>query len=97
MVLTYDPNDSEGGLKLIEDLTVNACRIQNRVLDEILTQNARTEYLQGYLNGRVDKESFKRDVPVVKYEDIKCYIERLANGDPSEIISAQPITELLTR
>lgn len=97
MLLSYDPNDSEGGLKLLEDLTVNARPTQDQVLDEILTRNARTGYLKTYLNGRVDKGSFKTDVPVVNYEDIKPYIERLANGDSSEIISAEPITELLTR
>ncbi|KAI3410870.1 uncharacterized protein J3R85_018300 [Psidium guajava] len=96
MLLGYDPNDSEAGLKLLEDLTTDANQIQGQVLREILTQNARTEYLGCFLDGRVDKELFKEKVPVVNYEDIKPYIERIANGERSEIISSQPITELLT-
>ncbi|XP_030529223.1 indole-3-acetic acid-amido synthetase GH3.17 [Rhodamnia argentea] len=96
MLLGYDPNDNEAGLKLLEDLTRDANQIQGQVLKEILTQNAQTEYLSGFLDGRVDKELFKKKVPVVNYEDIKPYIERIANGEQSEIISSQPITELLT-
>ncbi|KAJ4850329.1 hypothetical protein Tsubulata_006739 [Turnera subulata] len=96
MVPTYDPNDDEAGLKLLEDLTTNAHHIQQQVLEEILKKNAQTEYLRGFLNGRSDKEIFKEKVPVVNYEDIKAYIERIANGEPSNIISSQPIIELLT-
>ncbi|GAV88170.1 GH3 domain-containing protein [Cephalotus follicularis] len=96
MLPKYDPNDNETGVKLLEDLTTNAYQIQQQVLDEILTGNVQTEYLNGYLNGQSNKELFKRKVPVVRYEDIKSYIERICNGESSEIISAQPITELLT-
>ncbi|KAK9934232.1 hypothetical protein M0R45_021384 [Rubus argutus] len=66
MIPSYDPHDSEYGLKLLEDLTTNAYEVQ------------------------------QKKVPVVNYEDVKPYIERIANGEPSEIISAQQITELLT-
>ncbi|XAR64326.1 hypothetical protein NMG60_11024622 [Bertholletia excelsa] len=96
MLLTCDPTDYEAGMKLLESLTIRADRVQEQVLDEILTQNANTEYLRGFLNGQSDKRLFKKNVPIVDYEDIKPYIERIANGAPSEIISAQPITELLT-
>ncbi|KAF5726615.1 auxin-responsive GH3 family protein [Tripterygium wilfordii] len=96
MLPSYDPNDNEGGIKLLEDLTMNACQIQNQVLEEILSANADTEYLKGFLEGKLDKESFKNNVPIVNYEEIKSYIERIANGEPSDIISAEPITELLT-
>ncbi|OWM76270.1 indole-3-acetic acid-amido synthetase GH3.17-like [Punica granatum] len=96
MLPSYDPQDTEAGLKLLEDLTANAHLIQDQLLSEILTRSARTEYLGRFLGGQVDKELFKRRVPVVNYEDIKPYIERIANGEPSDIISAKPITELLT-
>ncbi|KAJ9710036.1 hypothetical protein PVL29_001489 [Vitis rotundifolia] len=96
MLLSCDPHDNEAGLKLLEDLTTNANQVQLEVLEEILTQNANTEYLRGYLDGHSDKGLFKKKVPIVNYEDIKPHIERIANGEPSRIISAQPITELLT-
>lgn len=97
MIPSYDPHDSEYGLKLLEDLTTNAYEVQQKVLEEILAKNAQTEYLKSFLNGHYDKKLFKQKVPVVSYEDVKPFIERIANGEPSEIISAQPITELLTR
>ncbi|RVW78031.1 Indole-3-acetic acid-amido synthetase GH3.17 [Vitis vinifera] len=96
MLLSCDPHDNEAGLMLLEDLTTNANQVQLEVLEEILTQNANTEYLRGYLDGHSDKGLFKKKVPIVNYEDIKPHIERIANGEPSRIISAQPITELLT-
>lgn len=96
MLPVFDPNDNEAGLKLLEDLTNNACQIQQQVLEEILATNLHTEYLKSFLNGDSGKENFKNKVPIVNYEDIKPCIERIANGEPSSIISAQPITELLT-
>ncbi|MBA0787610.1 hypothetical protein Gotri_025514 [Gossypium trilobum] len=96
MLPNYDPNDSEAGMKILEDLTENVEQIQQRVLEEIVTRNARTDYLKGFLDGQFDKQVFKKTVPVVNYEDIKPYIERIANGDSSNIISAEPIIELLT-
>lgn len=96
MLLSCDPNDGEGSMKLIEDLTTNADKFQQQILHQILTQNADTEYLHGFLQGQSDKETFKKKVPIVSYDDYKPYIERLANGSPSQIISSQTITELLT-
>ncbi|KAK4791944.1 hypothetical protein SAY86_022379 [Trapa natans] len=96
MLPSFDPDNTEAALSVIEDLTTNANLIQDQLLKDILVQNARTEYLSRLLDGRLDKETFKRQVPLVQYEDIKPYIERIANGEPSDIISSQPITELLS-
>ncbi|KAL0693634.1 LOW QUALITY PROTEIN: hypothetical protein Bca4012_060814 [Brassica carinata] len=70
-------------------------QIQDDVLKEILTLNANTEYLRGYLHGSSDKELFKKNVPVVSYDDVKPYIQRVANGEPSNVISGKPITRFL--
>ncbi|WOL02542.1 indole-3-acetic acid-amido synthetase GH3.17 [Canna indica] len=96
VVLSCDPNDLGSSLRLIEELTANAERVQQQVLDEILTRNADTEYLHGFLKGRASRELFRNAVPVVDYDHVKPYIDRLANGEPSRIISSQPILELLT-
>ncbi|KAG6478092.1 hypothetical protein ZIOFF_061524 [Zingiber officinale] len=96
VVLSCDPNDLEGSMRLIEELTCNAGRIQEEVLQEILERNSGTEYLQGFLRGRSSSEQFKKQVPVVDYDRVKPYIDRLANGEPSQIISTEPILELLT-
>ncbi|XVF70175.1 hypothetical protein PTKIN_Ptkin11bG0140100 [Pterospermum kingtungense] len=82
----------EAGLKMIEELTTNAQKIQQQLLEEILMKNAGTEYLSRFLNGQTDKQHFKNNVPIVTYEDIKPYIDRIANGQPSNILLAEPLT-----
>ncbi|KAE8730415.1 putative indole-3-acetic acid-amido synthetase GH3.8 [Hibiscus syriacus] len=84
-------------LRLIEEMTRNADAVQERVLTDILAQNARTEYLSRFkLNGAIDRESFKSKLPVITYEDLQPEIQRIANGDRTAILSAHPISEFLT-
>lgn len=66
--LTEKPIDK---LKVLEDLTSNVTQLQDNVLEEILTLNANTNYLQSFFRGRFDKEIFKKNVPVVTYDDVK--------------------------
>lgn len=85
-------------LQFIEEVTLNADDVQRRVLEEILTRNADVEYLKRHgLQGRADRETFKRVIPVVTYEDIQPEINRIANGDKSQILCSHPISEFLTR
>ncbi|KAF8109408.1 hypothetical protein N665_0096s0021 [Sinapis alba] len=79
----------------LKDLTSNVQQIQDNLLEEILTPNLNTEYLQRFHVERFDKELFKKNVPVVSYEDIKPYIDRVVNGESSHVISARPITGFL--
>ncbi|KAF5745571.1 Auxin-responsive GH3 family protein [Tripterygium wilfordii] len=84
-------------LQFIEEMTRNADLVQERVLAEILSRNAETEYLKRYkLQGATDRETFKSKIPVVNYGDLQPEIQRIANGDRSPILSAQPISEFLT-
>ncbi|XP_022773939.1 probable indole-3-acetic acid-amido synthetase GH3.1 [Durio zibethinus] len=84
-------------LQFIEEMTKNVDSVQERVLDEILSRNAETEYLKRFqLNGATDRETFKSKIPVITYEDLQPEIQRLVNGDQSPILSAQPISEFLT-
>lgn len=96
-----DPSTCEmnaKALQFIEEMTSNVDSVQERVLAEILCRNSETEYLQQYqLQGATDREIFKAKIPVVTYEDIQPQIQRIANGDPSAIFSAQPVSEFLTR
>ncbi|MCO5572857.1 hypothetical protein L7F22_026616 [Adiantum nelumboides] len=94
----HECNGSVDPLEMIEYLTTNAKKVQNQVLAKILTRNAKTEYLTRYtLDGRVlDKASFKKLIPVVSYEEVEPYINRIANGEKAPIISAEPISEFLT-
>lgn len=44
-----------------------------------------------------DVDVYKKKVPVVDYEDIENYIEKIVNGDTSKILLAQPILEFIRR
>ncbi|KAK4753306.1 hypothetical protein SAY87_022104 [Trapa incisa] len=94
----YDlPEKNRVALEFIEEVTSNADKVQGRVLSEILSRNAHVEYLRRHgLDGRTDRESFKRHVPVISYEEIQPDVARIADGDRSPILCSQPISEFLT-
>lgn len=82
----------------IEDFTSNADEIQRRVITEILSKNAHVEYLKQLgLDGSTDISTFKKLIPVVSYEQLKPYIDRIADGDDSPILCADTITDFLIR
>ncbi|XP_057461236.1 indole-3-acetic acid-amido synthetase GH3.6-like [Actinidia eriantha] len=84
-------------LQFIEDVTTNPDDVQKRVLAEILSRSAGVEYLGRHgLNGHTDRHTFKKLVPVIKYDDILPDIARIANGDKSPILCSHPISEFLT-
>ncbi|XP_010062931.2 indole-3-acetic acid-amido synthetase GH3.6 [Eucalyptus grandis] len=84
-------------LQFIEDVTANADEVQRRVLAEILSRNAHVEYLRRHgLDGQTDRESFKKTLPVITYEDLQPDVTRIANGDKSPILCSHPISEFLT-
>ncbi|KAI8523013.1 hypothetical protein RHMOL_Rhmol13G0041600 [Rhododendron molle] len=84
-------------LQFIEEVTRNAESVQQKVLEEILSANAETEYLRRFrLSGSTDRDTFKSEVPVVTYEELQPEIQRIVEGDRSPILSVHPITELFT-
>ncbi|KAL4310164.1 hypothetical protein GQ457_01G049640 [Hibiscus cannabinus] len=86
-------NGYEAGLKMLEQLTTDAQQIQDQLLGEILSQNAGTVYLDRFLHGQTDKQLFKTNVPIVSYEDLRPYIDRIANGEASsDILLAETVT-----
>ncbi|KAF3436422.1 hypothetical protein FNV43_RR23514 [Rhamnella rubrinervis] len=90
----------EKALKEIEKLTTDADKVQEKILKEILTRNAETEYLSKFMDkGYCYKDHlsllFKRCVPVITYKHIQPYIQRIANGEDSSLITGHPITEML--
>ncbi|KAB2056735.1 hypothetical protein ERO13_A11G115500v2 [Gossypium hirsutum] len=85
----------ENALKEIEKLTTTAGEVQYGILKEILKRNAETEYLNKYMKGSIDVSQFKSCVPVITYKNIYPYIQRIANGEDSFLITGQTITEIL--
>lgn len=87
----------EEALQELENLTEKADEVQEELLNEILTRNRETEYLKKHMDGSTDRSTFKLQVPVVSYDGIRPYIQRIANGEDYSLISAHPITEMLVR
>lgn len=87
----------EEALKELEKVTANAREVQESILKEILTRNGGSEYLRKYMEGSTDVSEYKGRVPVITYAAIRPYIQRIANGEDSSIISGHPITEMLIR
>ncbi|XP_022759698.1 putative indole-3-acetic acid-amido synthetase GH3.9 [Durio zibethinus] len=85
----------EDALKEIEKLTAKAGEVQYDILKEILKRNVETEYLNKFMKGSKDVSEFKSCVPVITYKNIHPYIQRIANGEDSSLITGQPITEML--
>lgn len=76
-----------------EKMTKDAESVQRKILKEILEHNSGTEYLQKWnLNGRIDDpQHFKSCVPLVTYADLDPYIQRIADGDTSPVLTRDPI------
>ncbi|XP_047051849.1 indole-3-acetic acid-amido synthetase GH3.8-like [Lolium rigidum] len=81
-------------LRFIEEMTSDVDSVQERVLSEILAQNAGTEYLSK-CGHPMDRATFRAKVPVVSYEALKPYMQRIANGDRSPVLSTRPVTDLI--
>jgi len=87
----------EEALEELEKVTANAGEVQESILKEILTRNGGSEYLHRYMEGSTDAYEYKRQVPVITYDAIRPYIQRISNGEDSSIISGHPVTEMLIR
>ncbi|KAK3007865.1 hypothetical protein RJ639_014594 [Escallonia herrerae] len=85
----------EEALKELDKLTARADEVQEDILKEIITRNAKTEYLNRYMDGVKDVSEYKRLIPVITYKGIRPYIQRIANGEDSSLITSHPITEML--
>ncbi|KAK9689136.1 hypothetical protein RND81_09G037400 [Saponaria officinalis] len=59
----------------------------------------KSEYLkkQGMNGSNNDEEAFKKSVPLVTCNDIQAYIEIIANGDSSSILTTKPVTSFILR
>ncbi|KAG7640080.1 GH3 family [Arabidopsis thaliana x Arabidopsis arenosa] len=87
--------DHDSVLKELERITSKAAEVQDNILRGILERNKDTEYLSKYMNGSKDVLEFKRAVPIITYKDIYPYIQRIANGEDSSLITGHSITEIL--
>ncbi|CAL4984207.1 unnamed protein product [Urochloa decumbens] len=85
----------EEAINEFEALTRDAGRVQQDTLKRILELNANAEYLNHFgLNGRTDVQSYKSCIPLCVHSDLEPYIQRIADGDSSPLLTGEPITSL---
>ncbi|KAJ4981392.1 hypothetical protein NE237_032229 [Protea cynaroides] len=85
-----------------EDVAENAACVQTLTLRRIIQQNFGSEYLNKWL-GDIEIQDLDPDaleslytslVPLACHSDLEPYIQRIADGDSSPILTQQPITTL---
>ncbi|KAL2251804.1 jasmonic acid-amido synthetase JAR1 [Sesamum indicum] len=90
-----DKLDAEAIIQEFESLSMDAGRVQRETLKKILEDNGETEYLLKWgLNGRTDPDSFSDCVPIVTHMDLEPYIQRIADGEKSSILTGKPISTI---
>ncbi|OEL18362.1 Jasmonic acid-amido synthetase JAR1 [Dichanthelium oligosanthes] len=90
-----DSCSCEETINEFEVLTRDAGRVQQDTLKKILELNADAEYLNHFgLNGRTDLQSYKSCIPLCVHSDLEPYIQRIADGDNSPLLTGKPLTSL---
>ena len=99
LISKSSPTIIDSTISAFEEETRNAAAVQTEVLTQILRRNADTEYLRERcgLDGRTDILSFKQRVPLVTHSDLKPYFDRIASGEQSAILTAEPVHTLALR
>ncbi|XP_075519117.1 jasmonoyl--L-amino acid synthetase JAR4-like [Primulina tabacum] len=87
--------DPEAVIEEFEATTRDAGEVQRETLKKILEENGEAEYLQEWgLNGRTDPESFRDCIPLVTHKDLESYIQQIADGQNSSILTGKPVTTI---
>lgn len=83
-----------------------AASAQTETLRRIIEMNHRTEYLSKWLGSDTEiqqaegeelERMYTRRVPLVNHADLEPYIQRIADGDDSPVLTQEPITTLSLR
>ncbi|CAN5618122.1 GH3 auxin-responsive promoter family protein [soil metagenome] len=68
---------------------------QERILRRLLAENSRSAYGRAYNFGSVrNYADFKERVPLVKFDDLAPWIQRVAQGE-SSVLTSEPVTNLI--
>lgn len=98
--------DDHDIVQWFEGVAENAGRVQAQTLKRIIQLNHNTEYLRKWL-GEVNKMEdmepaavealYTSLVPLASHSDLQPYIQRIADGDGSQLLTQHPITMLSLR
>ncbi|XP_010254564.1 PREDICTED: jasmonic acid-amido synthetase JAR1-like [Nelumbo nucifera] len=89
-------------IRWFEEVAENASFVQTQTLRRIIELNFNTEYLKRWLGNIKIQDMESKDleslyttlVPLASHADLEPYIQRIADGDSSPILTQEPITKL---
>ncbi|XP_057473285.1 indole-3-acetic acid-amido synthetase GH3.10 isoform X1 [Actinidia eriantha] len=96
-------NGDYGIIEWFEYVAENAGLVQTETLRRILKENYGVEYLKKWLGEIKNIDEMEASaleslyttlVPLASHADLEPYIQRIADGDPSPLLTQQPITTL---
>ncbi|XP_021901012.1 indole-3-acetic acid-amido synthetase GH3.10 [Carica papaya] len=103
-------NHGDGDIiRWFEEVTENAGEVQRETLGRILKENYGVEYLKKWIGEEEEEEMVKRIqemdinaleslytslVPLASHGDLEPFIQRIADGDTSPLLTSQPIQNL---
>ena len=111
-VLSYNNSTNNGNgnsdydiISWFEDVSQNAGFVQTQLLFQILKQNYGVEYLKKWLGSynilEMDacalESLFSSVVPLASHADFEPFMQRIADGDTTPLLTQQPITTLSLR
>lgn len=83
--------DGSGVIDRFQDLLRKGEEVQRATLARILERNADTCYGRRFDFGDIDDyDSYRRQVPIVSYDDLRPYVERMLEGEKDVLIAGAP-------
>ncbi|KVH95872.1 GH3 auxin-responsive promoter [Cynara cardunculus var. scolymus] len=100
-----EASSSEDMIIWFEEVAKNAGKVQMEILKKILEINHGVEYLEKWFGDidvhKMDAEAlqslYTSMVPLASHADLEPYIQRIADGETSPLLTKQPITTLSLR
>jgi len=77
--------------RLFEKSTRDPVKVQKKALLEFINRNKNTEYGKKYHFSRIRSiDDYRKYVPLVDYEDLRPYVNRMAKGEPNVLTADEP-------
>lgn len=97
-------NDGQDIIRWFEEVADEAGSVQTQILSQILKQNHGVEYLNKWLGdyNTLDMDAtaleslFTSVVPLASHEDFEPFIQRIADGETSPLLTRQPTINALS-
>lgn len=98
-------HEDEEIISWFEEISEHAARVQTQTLQQIIQLNLGVEYLKCWLGDLKIQDMdpcaleslYTSSVPLASHSDFEPYIQSIADGDPSPLLTQEQITTLSLR